>query len=120
MQYMGRAIQSLNLRAAARATGATTFDAALAALEYLPRMFVEPDGSFVWVGHNGEARWQVDGNLYDRGDELAYVQMQGECPPAAFDELLTCFGWPETELVFQLVQEGVVVDESTFRRLAAP
>lgn len=83
-------------------------------------MYVEPDGSFLWVGENTEKdeRWQVDGNLFDRGDELAYVDLKGHCPPAEFDALLRCFGWPETPLMFQLCRQGVYVDEATFRALA--
>src|SRR5688500_14704882 len=49
-----------------------TFDESLAALARLPRMFIEPDGSFVWVSAAGEKQWQVDGVLHDRGPQLAY------------------------------------------------
>ena len=97
--------------------GARSFEESLTSLERLPRMFVEPDGSFVWVG-GGDPTWQVDGNLFDQEDELAYVVLKGHCPPGSFDELLRCFGWPVTPMVFQLSREGVYVDEVTFRELA--
>src|SRR5262245_38010588 len=98
---------------------AVTFDQALAALARLPRLFIEPDGSFVWAGETADgAKWQVDGNLIDRGDVLAYVELKGMCPPDQFDVLLTCFGWPTATLAFQLPQRGVFLDEAEFRRQA--
>jgi hypothetical protein len=101
-----------------RGSGGPTFDGALAALARLPRMYVEPDGSFLWQGKEGELRWQVDGNLYDQGESLAYVSLKGECPVIEFEELIQCFRWPAVELVFQFVRLGVIVDEATFRKLA--
>jgi len=97
-----------------------TFDAAFSVLDCLPRMFIEPDGSFVWTGTtvDGE-RWQVDGNLIDRGDVLAYVELKGCCPEMEFDRLLSALGWPEAPVVFALMQRGLTLDEAAFRRLAA-
>jgi hypothetical protein len=102
-----------------RATLSVTFEAAQAHLASLSRLFIEPDGSFVWRGTDSMGReWQVDGNLIDRGDVLAYVELKGCCPADRFDELLTALGWPEQPLVFQLPRRGVVLDEEEFRRLA--
>jgi len=96
-----------------------TFEAALATLEKLPRMFIEPDGSFVWAGEFADgARWQVDGNLIDRGDVLAYVDINGTCPEERFDELVRAFGWPEAPLAFQLTRSGQTLAEAAFRELA--
>jgi hypothetical protein len=97
-----------------------TFDAAYEALAVLSRMFIEPDGSFVWTGVTieGEA-WQVDGNLIDRGESLAYVELKGHCPEAQFDMLLKALGWPGESLLFQLVEQGVLLEEESFRLLAA-
>jgi hypothetical protein len=97
-----------------------TFDEAMAGLQSVPRLFIEPDGSFVWTGTaaNGLA-WQVDGNLIDRGDALAYVELKGCCPEAQFDRLLATFGWPATALAFQLPQRGVMLSETEFREQAA-
>ena len=96
------------------------FEQALASLAQLNRLFIEPDGSFVWrgVSRDGSA-WQVDGNLIDRGDSLAYVELKGCCPVEQFEMLLTAFGWPSMTLVFQLTQRGEYLDEAEFRRLAA-
>ncbi|HEX5103479.1 MAG TPA: hypothetical protein VFV87_06690 [Pirellulaceae bacterium] len=97
-----------------------SFEAAYSHLAQLPRLFIEPDGSFVWRGSdsNGDP-WQVDGNLIDRGDALAFAEIKGCCPSERLDELLTALGWPEQRLVFQLPQRGVVLDEADFRRQAA-
>jgi len=97
-----------------------SFDSAIADLAALPRMFIEPDGSFVWRGTTlaGEA-WQVDGNLIDRGDVLAYVELKGCCPVERLDEILRALSWPESQLAFQLTQRGVTLEEAEFRRLAA-
>ncbi len=97
-----------------------TFDQALAALEGLERLFIEPDGSFVWTGTSADGeRWQVDGNLIDRGESLAYVELKGSCPERQFDRLLSALGWPEVGLAFQLQKRGVLLDEAEFRRLAS-
>jgi hypothetical protein len=97
----------------------TTFDAAWQGLAQEERLFIEPDGSFVWtsVTADGEA-WQVDGNLIDRGDALAYVELNGRCPDAEFDRLLSIFGWPQVPLLFHLPKRGKLLDEHEFRQLA--
>jgi len=96
-----------------------TFEQAAGALGQLPRMFIEPDGSFVWVSPEGEPAWQVDGVLYDRGQRLAYAELKGCCRAASLDELLAALGWPQTALAFALVPHGVVLGEEDFRRVAA-
>lgn len=96
-----------------------TFDEAMDALSNLPRMYIEPDGSLLWTAASNSAeRWQVDGNLYDGGRALAYVDLKGTCPVEVFDALLGCLGWPQVPLVFQLRREGVFVDESVARALS--
>ena len=96
-----------------------TFDDALVELSKRARLFIEPDGSFVWRGGNAEeGEWQVDGNLIDRGDVLAYVELNGCCPRERLDELLRAVGWPEQALAFQLPRRGVVLNEAEFRRQA--
>lgn len=98
---------------------AVSFDHAFECLRQLPRMFIEPDGSFVWTGTAEDGQpWQVDGNLIDRGDVLAYVELKGRCPAAQFDELLHGLGWPESPVLFQLPQRGLFLQETEFRALA--
>src|SRR5689334_11967789 len=79
---------------------AITFEEAGQALERLPRLFFEPDGSFVWTSESGEPKWQVDGNLFDRSGRLLFVDLKGSCPSKALDQLLQSFGWPQTPVMF--------------------
>jgi hypothetical protein len=95
-----------------------SFEEALAALVKLPRLDAEPDGFFVIAGDENGRRWQVDGHLFDFDDRLHRVELHGECPPEAFDAVLRCFGWPAARLAFELVQEGVALEEGDFRRWA--
>ena len=97
---------------------AISFEQAAENLHRLPRMFVEPDGSFVWVSDTPEHAWQVDGNLFDRRERLLYVEAKGSCPAPAFDRLLAACGWPETTLIFQLIRQAVFLEEAEFRRFA--
>jgi hypothetical protein len=100
------------------ATFPVSFEEAGAALEKLPRLYFEPDGSFVWVSGHDEPAWQVDGNLFDRAGRLLFVDLKGTCPSEQFDQLLAAFGWPGTAVMFQLLREAVFLDETAFRRYA--
>jgi hypothetical protein len=100
-----------------------SFEDAAKALEALERMFVEPDGSFVWVSSNtagdqSAERWQLDGNLYDRNARLLLVDLKGSCAEEDFDRLLAAFGWPAMPIMFQLAREAVFLDEAAFRKYA--
>ena len=120
-QLGGREVRALRVPPASLAEPmGVSFEQAELRLGKLPRMYVEPDCSFVWVSSSEEdPRWQVDGNLYDRADRLMFVDLNGTCPPPAFDDLLRCFGWPETPLIFQLTRQALFLDEAEFRRFAA-
>ncbi len=97
-----------------------SFESATMALATLPRLFIEPDGSFIWSQFDADGTaWQVEGNLMDQGPSLAHVEMNGHCPETAFNELLAAFGWPGEKLLFQLPRQGVVLDEDAFRRSAS-
>ena len=104
---------------ATRPKWGVTFDAAAEQLVRLPRFFYEPDGSFAWFSAPGSASWRLEGNLYDRGDELAYVELKGTCPEEELNQLLAALGWPTAPLMFQVSRLGLYLDESDFRRLAA-
>jgi len=115
------------------ASFACTWEDAATALEQIPRMIFELDGSFVVSGDVDQseragasppssaasARWQVDGHLFDFAGRLHRFELHGDCPPIAFDELLRCVGWPRQPLVFEMVREGVTVDEQEFRQRVA-
>jgi hypothetical protein len=92
------------------------FDEIAASLRALPRSLFEPDGSFIVSGPIGE--WQLAGQLTEQGDLVSYVALWGSIDPGMFDRVLEAFGWPEIRLIFQLVPEGVYVDEGSFRRYA--
>jgi len=120
IERSGRTYPTLAVPQPALAKGfAVSFEQAAAALARLPRMFIEPDGSFVWTSAAADAPWQVDGVLYDRDGHLLFVDLKGNCPPAEFDRLLAAVEWPACPVLFQLTREAVFVDEATFREMAA-
>jgi hypothetical protein len=94
-----------------------TFEQATAELARFPRLFIEPDGAWVWVGEAGRP-WQLDGQLLDGGPALAGVEMRGECPPSALDRVLAACGGMGEAFVFELVMEAVILDERVFRQWA--
>lgn len=94
------------------------FDEAVERLARLPRMFVEPDGSFVWTSPAADHPWQVDGNLFERSGRVLLVDLKGSCPAAEFDRLLGAFGWPEEPVMLGLVRAAVFLDPVTFCRHA--
>ena len=96
-----------------------TFEEAYDALAKLPRVDIEPDGFFVISGDRDGRRWQLDGHLFDFGDRVHRVELHGDCPPESLDAILACIGWPATPLAFELVKEGVALDEAAFRLFAA-
>jgi hypothetical protein len=95
-----------------------SFEEVVAALQSLPRVDVEPDGFFVIAGETGPQHWLVSGHLFDYGGRLHRVELHGRCPQTTFDQLLSCFGWPATPLVFGLVEQGVLLAEADFRAWA--
>lgn len=95
------------------------FDEAQSRLMQLPRMDTEPDGYFLIAGGEAEGeRWVVNGQLFESGDRLHRVELHGSCPESMFDDLLHCFGWPEVEIAFEMVREGLMLDDSRFRECA--
>lgn len=94
-----------------------TFEQTEAALAELPRMFIEPDGSLVWVSDDPERPWQLDGMLLDRGGKMLSVELKGTAPLDCWEHVFKAVGWPEVELMFQLTQEAVWIDEATLRKL---
>ncbi len=119
LQLPGGEFQTLRVPAASLGTPfEVSFETASDALQKLERMFLEPDGSFVWVSAAGQPRWQLDGVLYDRDGRLLYVDLKGTCAPQPFDRLLAALGWPQTPVMFQLARQAVFLDEAEFRRYA--
>jgi hypothetical protein len=96
-----------------------SFDDALAALTQFSRLDAEPDGFFLLAGGQGPTHWSVSGHLFDYDGRLHRVELHGHCPAEVFDALLACLDWPRTPLAFELVREGVALDEPGFRAWAA-
>ncbi|MBS0207784.1 MAG: hypothetical protein JSS27_02420 [Planctomycetes bacterium] len=95
-----------------------SFEGAFVALEQFERMFIEPDGSFVWRGESHGRPWQLDGVLYDRAGQLMHVELKGDAPMGPLEQLLTVIG-DHRPLVIQLAREGVVVSAEEFLRVLA-
>ena len=94
-----------------------SFEDAAAALSAEPRMYFEPDGSFVWVSPvNTAAGWQLDGMLYDRAGKLLYVELKGSVSRAAFSRLSQAIA-PDSEMVVRVVQQGVMLRCEEFLRV---
>ena len=91
------------------------FDDVLNQLNTLPRLYAEPDGSFVWTSPQENIRWQVNGNLYERNDRVLFVELKGSCPASEFDQLLACFLQDEKACVVQLTRPAVFVTPEIFR-----
>ena len=91
------------------------FDDVLNQLNTLPRLYAEPDGSFVWTSPHENIRWQVNGNLYEKNDRVLFVELKGSCPALEFDQLLACFLPDEKACVVQLTRPAVFVTTEVFR-----
>ena len=104
-----------------------SFEDVLESLSRLARMFVEPDGSFVWASPAGGPSWQLDGVVLDRGGRVLYVDLLGSCLPEGLDQVLSTLGvpaaagagGPAARAVFQLRHEALFLEEPEFRRYAA-
>jgi hypothetical protein len=93
-----------------------TFDDALAALSELPLLYTEPDGSFAWNSLPGEERWQLSGCLYDRGPDLAYVDLFGQCGNRSLATFFDQLRGPEADLMVQLRERGTFLSAAAFLR----
>ncbi|MFY7876936.1 MAG: hypothetical protein ACOVQM_15890, partial [Pirellula sp.] len=67
---------------------AQSFEGLVEAMQGLPGMYFEMDGSFVWVDHICNPAKQMDAMVYDRDGRLAYVEVKGDCSP--YQWLLLC------------------------------
>ena len=111
-----REVTALRVPAELQATPlGVSFEQAAEVLETFPRMYFEPDGSFVWVSASDEAQaWQVDGNLYDRDGSLIAIDLKGTCDKESLARLLNVFRAEGHELMVELVREALFVRESDF------
>ena len=91
-----------------------SFDDVLEQLQQWPRMFAEPDGSWVWVGEHASNHWQLDGQLHDGPTGLLAMEVKGQAPVACWEALLRTLEWPDRPLLFQFLREGFYLDEQRF------
>jgi len=85
---------------------AISFEEACDNLGKLQRMYVEPDGSFVWRGTTSEQSWQIDGNLYDRQGRVLYCEMKGACFAEVFRQFLAALLLRGDGVVIQEMRSG--------------
>ncbi len=90
-----------------------SWEEVMARLSALPRLYPEPDGSFVWATDRG----RLSGVLYDRDGRMCYAELFGECDWPMLAEFLAACGAPAERFVFQLPEEGVTLGEETFRMM---
>lgn len=64
-----------------------TFEAFSESIQPWPGMFVEPDGSFVWVIPTTEKRYQLDGMIYDRDNAIEYIELKGTACRSMWDAI---------------------------------
>ncbi len=96
-----------------------SFEQTEEALNNFPNLFIEPDGSFVWVASAEDSvSWQIDGMLYDRDDRMLFAEIKGSCPETEFDRLLKTLGWPKSTLMFQSTQHAAYFTEADFRAIS--
>jgi hypothetical protein len=93
-----------------------TFDEAYANLARLPRLFIEPDGAFLWMGldPSGREHWRLDGCLYDSGKQLQYVELKGHCPSSIWSDLTSALAATNANAMVQLVRSGRFVSIERF------
>lgn len=99
------------------ATFDVSFEAVEASLGEMPRMFIEPDGSFVWRPDQNSIL-QLDGCLFDDGQSVTYVELAGSCTDKMLDQILQPLGWPLTQVMFLLRDAGIYLSETDFRQIA--
>lgn len=92
------------------ATFERSFEQISAALEELPRMFLEPDGSFVWRTRGG----QLDGQIHDSPDGCRFIELKGKIGRSAWSSWLACVDWPRQGVVVQLARAGTFLAERDF------
>jgi hypothetical protein len=95
---------------------ALPFEDVLERLSALARLFIEPDGSFVWVDPSSNSpAWQIDGQLHDSAAGLMTVELKLAGVRPDWTNVLRCLDWPAQPLIFQLVQQGAFLDEDSWK-----
>lgn len=97
-----------------------TFEQMQTKLMEIDRSDCEPDGFFLVTGGQGKSFWRLNGHMHEASlgtgpRTMHRVELNGQCPASALDAVLRSMGWPDADLVFELVMEGVTLNEQAFR-----
>ncbi len=96
-----------------------TWEAAFQHLEQLPRMYAEPDGSFLWSGQDPEfGTWQIEGTVFDDGTRVRRVELVGNCSQSQWSRLLDCFHSDWDSISAEDLTNNQVVDGAWLRSAA--
>ena len=90
---------------------ACTFDDAYAKLAELDKLFIEPDGAFLWTGWDRSLDppnelWRLDGCLYDSGPRLQYVELKGHSGAEPWARFLAALNANDDNTMIQFVESG--------------
>lgn len=81
----------------------------------------EPDGFFLVTGRKEGSFWRLNGHMHEFQPEgsdhpmMHRVELNGECPEVVLDQVLGTMGWPDCQLAFELVKEGISLGEQALR-----
>ncbi len=79
-------------------------------LSQLPRMFLEPDGSFLWTGTDPDCGpWQLEGTIFDDGRVVRRIELAGNCPRLLWQEFLKCFQADWSTITIELLDPKQIV-----------
>jgi len=101
------------------APAGATFDQLAERLSAWPRLYFEPDGSFVWADDVDGHAFQLDGQVHDGRTDIDSVELKGHAPATAFRALLAALGWTDAEFSVLLLPAGELVTRSEAEQLLA-
>lgn len=102
---------------ALRAT--TTFEQLAERLCAWPRLYFEPDGSFMLMGKADLESWQLEGQIHDGRGAVDSIELKGNCPLATFDELLLALGWAPADFLTLQLPRALAISADEARSLLA-
>lgn len=118
--WAGNAIEAWRVSPESDVLGAQGFgvdyETVAAQLAAIPRLYIEPDGSFVWVS-SVDPDDRIDGQTTDDGRQLLYVELRGRCEWSQFANVVEQFGVSTSDLIFQLLPEALLIKESQLRHM---
>lgn len=121
-------MKQLRLRLYGRVTGAgqqagvplaVSWEAAFDQLSLLPRMFPEPDGSFLWSGDDvNVGAWQLEGTLFDDGQVVRRIELAGNCSRANWEKFLQALGCDWSNVSVESLDDNCTFDGDWLRSQA--